>query len=52
MKKRDVSTAGKAGPTTNYPMDGHKDFCRRCLKYHGGRCPAAKSGAVSGNCSL
>ena len=26
-------------PTTNYPMDSHKDFCRRCLGYNQGFCP-------------
>lgn len=25
-------------PTTNYPMDSHQAFCKRCLTYNGG-CP-------------
>ena len=25
--------------TTNYPMDSHEKFCRRCLIYNGKRCP-------------
>ena len=25
-------------PTTNYPMDSHKHFCKRCIKING-RCP-------------
>lgn len=32
-------------PTTNYPKDGHKEFCGRCMAYNGG-CPA------KGDCSL
>lgn len=22
-------------PTTNYPKDSHKDFCKRCMKFNG-----------------
>lgn len=25
--------------TTNYPMDKHEQFCKRCLIYNGGLCP-------------
>lgn len=25
-------------PTTNYPKDSHKDFCKRCMKFNG-YCP-------------
>ena len=25
--------------TTNYPMDSHEKFCRRCLIYNKGKCP-------------
>lgn len=38
-------------PTTNYPMDTHKEFCKRCLKHHG-KCPATKSGKPSQDCNL
>ena len=26
-------------PTTNYPMDSHKEFCKRCLRYNNLACP-------------
>ena len=38
-------------PTTNYPMDTHKKFCKRCLKQHG-KCPATKHGGLSKDCNL
>lgn len=38
-------------PTTNYPKDSHKEFCKRCLRYNDGFCP--KTGhAPSGSCDL
>jgi hypothetical protein len=40
-------------PTTNYPKDGHKDLCKRCLeRYHGGICPMTHSKNPSGRCDL
>lgn len=39
-------------PTTNYPMDSHKEFCKRCLKIHEGKCPATKSGKLNPDCNL
>lgn len=38
-------------PTTNYPFDTHKAFCKRCLKQHG-KCPVTKSGTLAQDCSL
>ncbi len=26
-------------PTTNYPPDSHKRFCRRCMDHNKGFCP-------------
>ena len=44
--KRDTKTHHLPGyhkpvknPTTNYPKDSHKAFCKRCLGYNGGICP-------------
>lgn len=34
-------------PTTNYPMDSHKAFCKRCLGYNGGICPMTGRGPTS-----
>lgn len=51
MKKPDETKMSKKNPTTNYPKDSHKDFCKRCLKLHG-KCPATKSGALAKDCSL
>lgn len=38
--------------TTNYPKDGHKSFCKRCL-LHNGVCPKTGHAAVtSKDCDL
>lgn len=40
-------------PTTNYPMDSHKEFCKRCLdRYNGGICPMTKTKATHKGCSV
>lgn len=39
-------------PTTNYSMDNHKYFCKRCFRYHGCVCPITKTNIVSKSCSL
>lgn len=49
-KLEEVKKTSK-NPTTNYPLDTHKAFCKRCQKQHG-KCPITKSGAVSQECSL
>lgn len=40
-----------SNPTTNYPKDTHKDFCRRCLSHNNG-CPSNHGGNPSKKCSL
>ena len=37
--------------TTNYPMDSHKAFCKRCVKYNGGNCPIT-GGKPSKHCDI
>lgn len=37
--------------TTNYPMDRHKVFCKRCHAYNE-CCPKAGSHRLSGACTL
>lgn len=37
-------------PTTNYPMDSHKEFCKRCMTYNG-RCPIT-GGKPSKHCDI
>ena len=39
-------------PTTNYSMDSHKYFCKRCLKHHEGVCPITNANAVSKSCNM
>lgn len=46
MSNKDTKTNHQTGyhkpvvnPTANYPMDTHKEFCKRCIKRHG-KCPA------------
>ena len=45
MKDKKTKTNHQTGyhkpvvnPTTNYPMDSHKEFCKRCKEFNGG-CP-------------
>jgi hypothetical protein len=53
MKKADDIKKSKKNPTTNYPIDTHKEFCDRCLKrYHGGICPITNSKRPSKDCAL
>ena len=40
-----------ANPTTNYPKDSHKKFCKRCLAYNAG-CPITGTAKPSGRCDL
>lgn len=37
-------------PTTNYPMDSHKEFCKRCMVYNG-HCPIT-GGKPSKHCDI
>lgn len=40
-------------PTTNYPKDSHKAFCKRCLeRYHGGFCPITGTSKASSQCDI
>lgn len=54
MKKAEQAKAGKPAknPTTNYPMDKHQFFCKRCYDKHEGKCPASGRKAKSAKCSL
>ena len=38
-------------PTTNYPMDSHKAFCKRCMKING-CCPATGTDKASNRCDI
>lgn len=38
-------------PTTNYPKDGHKAFCKQCLGYNGG-CPVTGTSVPSRRCDI
>ena len=38
--------------TMNYPMDSHKAFCKRCVKYNGGVCPITGTAKVSSRCDI
>lgn len=40
MKKTEEIKKSKKNPTHNYPMDSHKEFCKRCKKFNGG-CPSS-----------
>lgn len=49
-KKRDQEVKKN---TTNYPKDGHKAFCDRCLnRYNGGICPITGTRSPSKSCQL
>lgn len=38
--------------TTNYGMDSHKYFCKRCFKHHESVCPITNTNAVSKSCNM
>ena len=38
-------------PTTNYPMDSHKAFCKRCKTYNG-CCPITGTAQESKRCDI
>lgn len=38
-------------PTTNYPKDTHKAFCKRCMDYNG-HCPESGTKRLSRECGL
>ena len=53
MKKTEDINKNKKNPTTNYPMDSHKEFCNRCMKkYHNGICPITHSNRPYKDCAL
>lgn len=37
--------------STNYQMDSHKEFCKRCFSYNNG-CPDNQGGKPNKQCSL
>lgn len=38
-KAPDDAKASEKNPTTNYRIDPHKAFCRRCIAFHHNKCP-------------
>lgn len=39
-------------PTTNYPKDSHKAFCKRCMRYNGGVCPITGTTYADKRCDI
>ena len=39
-------------PTTNYPFDTHKAFCKRCFLKHKGICPKTGMPILAKDCDL
>ena len=37
--------------TTNFPMDSHKAFCKRCMKING-CCPITGTAKASAHCDI
>ncbi len=52
MKNNEKIGKPAKNPTTNYRMDSHKFFCKRCFDHHGEICPATGRKAKSAKCSL
>ena len=50
MKRQD-STKNQSSNSTNYPMDKHSEFCKRCLK-HNGFCINTKSARKDPECKI
>lgn len=52
MKNNQVEQQKTAkNPTTNYPMDSHKAFCKRCMKING-CCPSTGTDKPSNHCDI
>ena len=49
--KKDICTKKSRKQTHNYPMDTHKDFCKRCLGYNKG-CPMTGKARPTRACSV
>ena len=39
-------------PTTNYRMDKHEFFCRRCYNHNKGICPVTNRKVKSADCNI
>lgn len=59
MKEKKTKTNHQTGyrkliknPTTNYPMDTHKAFCKRCKKINGDICPMTRKKFINTRCSV
>lgn len=59
MSKKNIKTHHQTGyhkpvvnPTTNFPMDTHKDFCKRCFPAHQGICPMTGLPVLHKGCSV
>lgn len=42
----------KTNATTNYGLDNHASFCKRCRKEHKGNCPRTGTKALDNSCRL
>lgn len=53
MKNYTFSSAEhkRKNPTTNYPKDEHKQFCKRCFA-HNGKCPNTGAKSKDRDCQL
>lgn len=59
MKDKKTKTNHQTGyrkpvknPTTNYPMDTHKAFCKRCKAINGNICPVTGKTFTAARCSV
>lgn len=52
MKNNEKTGKPAKNPTTNYRMDSHKFFCKRCYDRHSGICPATNRKVKSATCNI
>ena len=52
MKKTAEMKKSKTNPTTNFSMDSHNDFCKRCFSEHQGICPMTGQSVLHKGCSV
>ena len=52
MKNNEKIGKPAKNPTTNYPMDKHQFFCKRCYGYNKGICPVTNRKAKSASCNI
>lgn len=52
MKNNEHASRATKNHTTNYRMDKHEFFCRRCYNHNNGICPVTNRKVKSASCNI